>query len=539
MRSLKKNDFLKSFINDLQNTVGSLYYEEEDLNGEVVRLELEDIPYVMVEIETSLNYMNIYRVFSYQDFSRHIREKLSDKEDIEELEQDIFTYYVQNDYVKFLQKSQIDVDIYTDDCWGCPCYDTYVGLMQIPCDVISAKEFVALTQKFDTSLLPYSFKEYRKQKLDEVLKHYRLDGDSSNFCIREKENINYRPMDAERTVFYFGVEYILFKSDGINAAITKEYYDICMRILNEVEYFSDFTIKLTPTHVRFITCSFYIDIIRSDDAFAIKTEMVFFNSELSKISLFSSEDDRENLAKTIKDDNEEILQKMQAPHIYTEGQTDCMHIKHAFELSPFAENNYWIFDERVVKNKGDKELLNWCRTCCKNGDAYHAIIAIFDRDGSININDIEDEKKGYKAWGNRVYSLALPLPKHRKSTPKISIEHYYSDDEIIQECEINGIKRRLYMGKEFDEIGRAPALGKMTKNYNKCGRDNINIIDNDVYDFNSSSKTNYALSKMKFAQKICESVNISVEAQTAFNALFSKIMEILKYDSEQLNCFKS
>ena len=531
---MKKDDFLKSFINDLQDTVGPLYYEEEDLNEDVVRLELEDVPYVMVELETSLNYMNIYRVFSYQDFPRHIRENLGDKEEIEELEQDIFTYYVQNDYVKFFQQAQIDVDIHTDDCWGCPCYDTYVGLTQVPCDVISAKEFVELTRKFDTSLLPYSFKEYRKRKLDEVLKHNRLDGTSSDFSIREKENIDYRPMDTERTVFYFGWEYILFKSEGINAAITKEYYDIFMRILDEVEYFSDFTVTVTPTHVRFTTCSFYIDIIRSDDAFAVKTESVFFNLELSKISLFLSEDDREKLAKTIKYDNEEIIQKMQAPHIYTEGQTDCMHIKHAFELSAFVRNNYWLFDEHIVQNKGDKELLNWCRTYCKKGDAYHATIAIFDRDGSVNINDIEDEKKGYKVWGNRVYSLALPLPKHRNSTPKISIEHYYSDDEILQEYEINGIKRRLYMGKEFDEIGRAPDLGKMTKNYNKCGKDNINIIDSDVYDFNSSLKTNYALSKMLFAQKICESVNISIEATNAFNMLFLKILEILKYDSEQL-----
>ena len=62
---MKKDDFLKSFINDLQNTVGPLYYEEEDLNEEVVRLELEDVPYVMVELETSLNYIDKRTVVWY------------------------------------------------------------------------------------------------------------------------------------------------------------------------------------------------------------------------------------------------------------------------------------------------------------------------------------------------------------------------------------------------------------------------------------------------------------------------------------------
>ena len=99
----------------------------------------------------------------------------------------------------------------------------------------------------------------------------------------------------------------------------------------------------------------------------------------------------------------------------------------------------------------------------------------------------------------------------------------------MKEFEVGGIKRRLYFGYEFDKFGRAPKLGKMCRMANKCGEKSIAIIDDKVYDSNSLSDINYALSKAKFTEQICSS-NLSSESKSAFVKLLQRIDSILQYD---------
>jgi len=526
---LKIERSLQQFINDLEEAIGSLYYDEENISDDALRLELEDYPGIVIDIDPFLEYMSIYRSFSYYDYSRTLRENMCN---IEELEEDIYKHYEQTDYANYLQQLPFDIDTQYDDCWGCPCYEVYVGLTRVPSEVKLAKDFVDLTIQFDSLSLPCNVNEYKEQRVNRILKKFGLNLSSTDFNIVERDVIDYKPIDNEQVVFYVGKESVLFKSNEMHASITKHYYNVFMEILDEVEYFSDFSVVISPTHIRFITCSYIINIIHSDYDMAVKIENLFYGTNLSNFLLFLTDENRKDLLDIVKHDNEDNLKRLLSPHIYTEGQTDCMHIKHAYELSHLVEDRNWCFDETIIKDKGDTKLLTLCKILCNNSEVYHATIAIFDRDGSVNIKDIEDDDKGYKVWGNRVYSLALPIPVHRRTTPKISIEHYYSDSEIFREYEINGVSRRLYMGNEFDEIGRASTIGKMTKRFNKCGAKSIAIIDSDVYDISSSSMTNYALSKMKFAQKMCGATQISPEAMSAYSLLFSKILEILKYDAE-------
>ena len=55
--------------------------------------------------------------------------------------------------------------------------------------------------------------------------------------------------------------------------------------------------------------------------------------------------------------------------------------------------------------------------------------------------------RGYKNWGNNVYSFAIPQVSGRFD--KISIEFYYTDNEI-QRMDQDG--RRLYLAKHFLKI---------------------------------------------------------------------------------------
>lgn len=155
---------------------------------------------------------------------------------------------------------------------------------------------------------------------------------------------------------------------------------------------------------------------------------------------------------------------------------------------------------------GDSALLTLCETLSKFNKG-RIIIFIFDHDKEEVVNEVINGNN-YKNWGNNVYSFAIPVPESRQKTPLISIEHYYSDDEIKTVQKIGENDYRLFMGNEFDEKGfflsdeRRINLLHPKKN---CGKDKINILDgnceNIVERRNGNSK-NVALSKFRFALNI-------------------------------------
>ena len=141
--------------------------------------------------------------------------------------------------------------------------------------------------------------------------------------------------------------------------------------------------------------------------------------------------------------------------IVTEGKTDWKILKAA--LAYFnAEGRYLNLDISFLENDGEIEVGN--KTLQKIRD-YNAIfhnnklrIFIFDPDVKEIIEEHKDDSKSYKYWKNNVYSFILPIPKFREDTPLISIENYFSDEDIKT---IDDQGRRLYMAGEFDkETGR-------------------------------------------------------------------------------------
>lgn len=108
-----------------------------------------------------------------------------------------------------------------------------------------------------------------------------------------------------------------------------------------------------------------------------------------------------------------------------------------------------------------------------------------------------------------LFPIVLPIPEYRISTPRICIEHYYSDSEIKTEfmC-ADRIKRRLYMGNEFDQYGRAINLDRFCVNREACGSGSIRIISGSgkrerVISLTKNDGKNYALSKALFVEHVC------------------------------------
>ena len=234
--------------------------------------------------------------------------------------------------------------------------------------------------------------------------------------------------------------------------------------------------------------------------------------------------------------------------IITEGATDWRHMKAAMAGLAVDQDWTWLtsadfefleYDpensntENPIKLKMScSELISLCREYSKIKQ-IRKIICIADRDRPNDVPTLSGDQP-YKDWGNNVYSLCLPIPEHRNETPLICIEHYYTDEEIKTEVDLgDGIIRRLYLGNEFDEHGRGFRNQKICSKLTFCGIDKINIIDgNDtakVYSFDTEDKTNYALSKMDFAEKILrKEAPFDSVSFGGFKQLFTVIQEIVE-----------
>lgn len=220
-----------------------------------------------------------------------------------------------------------------------------------------------------------------------------------------------------------------------------------------------------------------------------------------------------------------IAEKNDKPLIITEGATDWKHMKAAYNsllndsrCSEWLPNLNFDFLEYEPKNStvqnccklemSASHLKTMCEQYCLM-EQPRKMIFIADADIKDIRNSLGQKNASYRSWGNNVYSLIIPVPEVRKSTPEICIEHYYSDDQIKMELDCNGIKRRLYMGGEFDTDGLSLDKKMFCNERNSCGKEKIRIIDGHeksprVYSITDEEKTNVALSKMKFATSVLE-----------------------------------
>lgn len=215
------------------------------------------------------------------------------------------------------------------------------------------------------------------------------------------------------------------------------------------------------------------------------------------------------------------------PLIITEGSTDWKHMKTAFSALSKDSQYDDIFNglefeflEYEPKNSGTDGLklemgdVALCSLCENAAKLPHTRKYIFVADCDVKTTNDKLGNKGkeYKYWGNNTYSLILPIPQNRQNTPGICIEHYYSDTEIKTEVDFGGVKRRLYIGNEFNTAGHNMTLGVYCEKRSSCGPESIAIIEGTskerVFSFNDNERsTNLALPKMKFAEYVSQHPN--------------------------------
>lgn len=206
--------------------------------------------------------------------------------------------------------------------------------------------------------------------------------------------------------------------------------------------------------------------------------------------------------------------------IITEGATDWKHMKAAYENLADTHAEYKDMDFEFLEYEpensskagcqklkmGNTNLKKLCEQCSKLKHTRKLIFIADTDDEKINNELGEKNAPCYKKWGNNVFSFILPVPLHRKDTPSICIEHYYTDEEIKTPARINSIERRLYMGNEFDDDGVGIDTDIICTDRNSCGENSIKVIDGSnnrpIHTMRDKKRINLALSKMQFAENI-------------------------------------
>lgn len=241
---------------------------------------------------------------------------------------------------------------------------------------------------------------------------------------------------------------------------------------------------------------------------------------------------------------EKNIQKIENSHskkalVITEGPTDWRHIKVALNKFREQDSKYLDLDFEFLEyddNFGEGELVKMKDSLLKLPNQRRYILIADQDTNNKDIKLFNNDNGDYKNWGNNVFTFRIPVPENRTETPNISIEHYYTDEEIKTTivCD-DSIERRLYMGKDFNKLGLNVSNGKRCDYRNKCGKNKITILsgcgDEKVYNIEDEdgSTTNFALSKKDFVEKVVND-NTKKIGYKNFSLILDKIEEIINLD---------
>jgi len=189
--------------------------------------------------------------------------------------------------------------------------------------------------------------------------------------------------------------------------------------------------------------------------------------------------------------------------ITTEGPSDWIHMKSALQALTTSGKYTGLaikFDEYEY-DMGEIKLRQKCDSLSSIPLAGNTkYVFIFDRDNPDTISKV-NEGIHFKKWSDKVFSFSIPVPKHRKKTPEISIEFNYTDDEIKT---VDKEGRRLFISHEFHRDSQIHKTENLfCKDQNKFKTNRICIIDDHVYSIENKTR-NLALPKKKFAKYVLE-----------------------------------
>ncbi|SFF55236.1 AAA domain-containing protein, putative AbiEii toxin, Type IV TA system [Aureimonas phyllosphaerae] len=225
----------------------------------------------------------------------------------------------------------------------------------------------------------------------------------------------------------------------------------------------------------------------------------------------------EELTKAISEDGK--------PIVITEGKTDWQHIKNALEIAHtngnYADVDVEFFEFEDPITMGDTKLKQMCDSIALLPQKRD-LIFVFDRDKKEIIETMSGAPDLFKSQGNRVYSLCLPVPPHRTEYKNISIEFYYTDDDLRTVDPATG--KRLWF---TNEVEKAVSLTTNKASFKALAAPiaeeelEKKVHDSNVNDIKNGEGEPVALSKALFVTHIIHNAELSSNFdRSAFGGVF-------------------
>jgi len=208
--------------------------------------------------------------------------------------------------------------------------------------------------------------------------------------------------------------------------------------------------------------------------------------------------------------------------IVTEGKTDIQHLRAAAKsLGCGSSLNY--FD--VPADWGDSKLERLLEQLSKVKQSC-TVIGVFDRDVEKIVTGIEEDGRRFKNYGHNVYGLCLPVPSGREAYSNISIEFYYTDDELRKKYD----GKRLHFDNEVFYFQSASAnRGKAIPQLRQIPEEAEEFIKK-IFDSNVSELAG-AHSKAKFADLVEGDMEFAKDFDFSnFIMIFDRISLIEDYE---------
>ena len=247
-------------------------------------------------------------------------------------------------------------------------------------------------------------------------------------------------------------------------------------------------------------------------------------------------DQIEQLEKIRKDRDEvlasltEEIKQSKCPILLTEGKTDSSLLKLAIQKLNIPGFEDWIIKPVSLSNASCNDALEKALlSISQNSVVERLVIGMFDRDANVTLGQNDIRLSPFRKLSKYVYSFAIPVPHNRPEENDISIEHYFTDEEI--RTNLDG--KRLFMGIEFHNTGCFKGDANLFyKGLKVCGT--IKIIEHETkcYVTDKTGTEDYSISKARFVECIEKGEpgfkNISFEE---FRKIFS-IIEAITADTK-------
>lgn len=256
---------------------------------------------------------------------------------------------------------------------------------------------------------------------------------------------------------------------------------------------------------------------------------------LNKITreLEAKEKEKKEKLRVLQEEIEAIKVASKKIYLFTEGETDALLLNKAKEKLGIIDLDIEISAVNSnINKKGNEAIEALLSTLRCNSINNNIVIGMFDRDVRQTIQDCNDVKYQlndikFAKISNNIAAFAIPVPHNRSETNQISIEHYFTNDEIRRSNEQG---QRLFLGNEFNRVGNH---NSEDYNYHRIDQlyNTIKIIEHETNKFvtDKNGEGDYSLSKRRFAEAVYnERPNFNDFNFSEFNKIFDVIREIIK-----------